>query len=237
MSAARANGYHILCLHGGGTNEAVMRAQTAKLRARLRPLVSFHFLQGQHPTHALDPAVSAKFGAANFFSWYDVEVSDRNGRDYVECLLDDTVIFRYPGVDSALAHLEKHIEAGTPCGSQYSAVLGFSQGAVLATLLTARALAGGGAPSWRGVISVAGMPVRANQFRHLFPPQTAPLDFPCVIAQGSEDPFYEWGKRMTAVWHQADVIEYPEGHRFPHARPSNERLASSILRLLEQQDQ
>ena len=236
---------HVLCLHGGGTNEAVMRMQTAKLRAQLRPKVEFHFLEGHFPTAALDPAVEARFGAAggeepSFFSWYDVEVHDRDEgmpfADYIQCLLDDSVEFTYHGVDEALARLENAIDEGTPCGARYDALLGFSQGAVLATLLTALRLGSERPPSWLGVISVAGMPVRADRFRHLFAPAARPLDFPCVLAQGTEDPFYEWCARLyrsdSACWRAPDVIEFAEGHRFPHERASNARLVEGVRRLL-----
>ena len=38
-------GARILCLHGGGTNAAIMKLQTAKLRAQLRPDFSFDFIE------------------------------------------------------------------------------------------------------------------------------------------------------------------------------------------------
>ena len=96
----------------------------------------------------------------------------------------------------ALTQLEATVEAGA-----YDGLLGFSQGAVLITLLTARRLScstppGGGdvaaPPSWRFNVLVAGMPVRDDRYAPLF---ASPLSWPCVIAQGRTDPFYEWRQR------------------------------------------
>ena len=39
----------ILCLHGGGTNEAIMRVQTAKVRRMLRDEAEFEFFEGTVP--------------------------------------------------------------------------------------------------------------------------------------------------------------------------------------------
>ena len=39
----------ILCLHGGGTNEAIMRVQTAKVRRMLRGEAEFEFFEGTVP--------------------------------------------------------------------------------------------------------------------------------------------------------------------------------------------
>ena len=62
----------VLCLHGGGTNEAIMRLQTAKLRRNLREDAQFEFIEGAHEMLYVDPAVEKRFDPP-FFSWYDVQ--------------------------------------------------------------------------------------------------------------------------------------------------------------------
>ena len=62
----------------------------------------------------------------------------------------------------------------------YDAVLGFSQGAVLLTLLTALRLRRSQPPPWRLNVCVAGMPCRAERFAEVCSPEAPPLDFPCV---------------------------------------------------------
>jgi hypothetical protein len=161
---------------------------------------------------------------------YDVERSDTQ-RDYIDCLNDPSVAFRYRGLSSAIRHLEARLEG--PC-APYDAVMGFSQGGVLLTLLTAQRLAAaasglGSPPSWRANVLVASMPVRASGFEELF---EAPLRFPATIVHGTADPFFEWGRKLETVYEGADVVQHDEGHRFPHAREVNEAFAQSVLRRL-----
>lgn len=232
-------GARVLCLHGGGTNTAVLRLQTAKLRARMGSAASFEFLEGGWPSRALDPAIAKKFGEeGSYWSWYDVQVEEQNGRDYVECLLDPSVVFRYDGADAALARLGAHVDEAAAAGKPYDALLGFSQGAVLITLLTAMRLhpTSRSPPSWRANICVAGMPVRAQAYEHLFAPHAKPLEWPSVIAQGTKDPFFEWCDRLKHDYAAPLQVSYDEGHRFPHSRTANAELISAIQDVLGIED-
>ena len=82
---------------------------------------------------------------------------------------------------------------------------------------------------WSANVCVAGMPVRAARFEHLF---ESPLAFPCVLAQGTADPFYPWCRRLARQYAAPELIEYDEGHRFPHAKEANARLVGSVKRAL-----
>ena len=142
--------------------------------------------------------------------------------------------FRYPGIEAALARLEDAIAADGP----YDALLGFSMGGILITLLTALRLKaardGGGAaawPSWRANACVCAMPVRDDAYRALFA-ELGPLDFPATLAFGTSDPLYPWCRRLTDAYRAPDVVEYADGHRFPHAREESARLAESLRRQL-----
>ena len=226
--------HHILCLHGGGTNAAIMRMQTAKLRHQLRDVAEFHYLEGGMATPALDEAIASRFDSP-FYAWYDVTHDGPPGRaHYVErCLLDRSVEFRYAGVDAALDRLELHISEATARGTPYDAVLGFSQGAVLLTLLTALRLHRGEPPQWRLNVCIAGMPCRADRFRDICGPEAPPIDFPCVQAHGAEDPFHPWGAKLAGCYVAPDLVEHPEGHRFPHSMPHARALGESIRRRLQ----
>lgn len=225
----------ILCLHGGGTNEAIMRVQTAKLRNQLRSEIDFDFLQGTMTMENVDPAVKKRFDGP-FLSWYDVTHDAYEGKrpaaDYIAALTDESVTFKYPYAEEAMARLEEHIEKEGP----YDMLLGFSQGAILITLLTAmrleRARLGTGPPpSWSHNILVCGMPVRANKFYGLF---ETPLDFSCTVGQGQQDPAFEWCKQLADQYAHPEYVEYPDGHRFPHGKEDTARLAESIRRRAEQ---
>ena len=219
----------ILCLHGGGTNEAIMRIQTAKLRAQLRGEFDFEFLEGTHTVEAVDPAIKKRFAGQQYLGWYDVKHDAAPGRDYIEALLDEQhVEFSYPGIDEALARVEGHIEASGP----YNALLGFSQGAILITLLTAlhleRARNGlGQPPSWQQNVLVCGMPVRANRFYSLFD-RLGPLKFASTIAQGRDDMAYPWCIKLAQTYRSPCIIEYVDGHRFPHSKDDTCKIADSI---------
>jgi predicted esterase len=239
-SAVRACCSHaprrILCLHGGGTSEAIMRMQTAKLRAFLKPHnFEFTFAEGPMETKAHDPAVAKRFGGP-FYSWYDVIHDGGEQMEYGSALLDEAVTFSYSGAREAMAQLESRIEAD----GGYDALLGFSQGGILITMLTAqrlrRARAGlGPPPSWGCNILVCSMPVRANDLAEELGLEASgrggspPLDFPCVIAQGLKDPFYEWCRRTEGTYAAPSMVTYDEGHRFPHAAPSTRELADAIV--------
>ena len=73
------------------------------------------------------------------------------------------------------------------------------------------------------------MPSRAAELAHLF---ETPLPFPCTLAFGTEDPFYPWATRLRDVFEAPAVIEFEEGHRFPHSRQANEQIVAAVRGLL-----
>ena len=85
--------------------------------------------------------------------------------------------------------------------------------------------------SWRCNVCVAGMPVRAEAYMTLVS-AASPLPFPAVVAQGTADPFYPWGSQLVASYVSPELVEFDEGHRFPHDRRANARLAEGIRRKL-----
>ena len=210
-----------------------MRVQTAKLRNQLKRRgggFEFEFLQGELQTKAHDPAVATRFGGKSFYSWYDVE-HDGGDIEYGQALLDDSVTFTYPGARQAIKLLDARADG-------YDVLLGFSQGAILITMLTAfrlqQARAGlGPPPSWACNVLICGMPVRANDLvRELEVSSESPLDFPCVIAQGTKDPFLEWCRRLPDSYVAPKVVTYGEGHRFPHRAESTAEIADAVCESL-----
>ena len=206
--AVLATTTRILCLHGGGSSEAIMRMQTAKLRAALRGDAEFDFLEAERlmPQNEVDPRLRARFGDdASYYNWYSVCYDGAGdgplSLDYVDALQSESVQFSYPGAEAAMTRVKDKVCKSGP----YSALLGFSQGAILITLLTATMLRHGELPSWRCNICVCGMPVRANEYRHLF---DEPLSFPCIVAQGTDDPFYPWAVRLRDNYLDCDFIEF-----------------------------
>ena len=211
----------ILCLHGGGTNVEIMRLQTAKFR-RMCPAAQFDFLNGPRVMERpLDPSIGSRFKGP-FRSWYDVTYEDVPDRPYLDTLMDPSITFDYPDAEVAIDKVESHIALHGP----YDALLGFSQGAILITLMTARALHEGQVPSWRSNVLVCSMPVRAKRFLPLL---RKPLAFPAVVAQGAQDPYYSWCSTVGDSYVDAKRVEYPDGHRFPHAASDNEAIVAAML--------
>lgn len=217
-----------------------MRLQTAKLRNRMKALgnYEFEFLQGIMQTKAHDPVVAKRFKGP-FYSWYDVQHDGGDDMEYGSALLDDDVTFSYPGATEAIDHLNAHIDGVDGREGRYVALLGFSQGGILITMLTAlrleRARRGlGPGPSWSCNALVCSMPVRSNDMaKNLQVGDASPLAFPSVIAQGLQDPFYEWCRRLPRSYVSPEVMDFDEGHRFPHAASSNADLADAIHRQVE----
>ena len=181
------------------------------------------------PFTNVDPAINKRFDGP-FLGWYDVKHTAYEGvrepGEYVKALMDDSVTFTYPHAEEAINRVEGHIDMHGP----YHTLLGFSQGAILITMLTALRLqraasADGPPPSWQHNVLVCGMPVRANSYRHLF---TSPLDFPCTVAQGQKDPAYEYCRRLASQYAAAEYMEYPDGHRFPHLATDTATLAARM---------
>lgn len=155
----------------------------------------------------------------------------RDTSEYLKALLDDRVTFTYPYAEEAMERVEEHVERHGP----YDTLLGFSQGAILITMLTASRLARARAgtaspPSWRHNVLVCGLPVRANSF---YPLLSSPLDFPCTVAQGRDDPMFQWCTRLASQYVEAEVYEYGDGHRFPRSREDNAALAAYMRRGFE----
>lgn len=131
----------VLCLHGSGSNRGVMEYQTRLLRSALGDGATFDYLEGQRPfpIAEMDQTVRMMFGAGPYFGWYGVsnDASKSDSRvSYLQLLEDPSVVFTYSEVEAAIEKLETFVAEHGP----FDALLGFSQGAIVATLATALAL-------------------------------------------------------------------------------------------------
>ncbi|KAL3892496.1 MAG: hypothetical protein SGPRY_015078, partial [Prymnesium sp.] len=105
-----------LCLHGGGGNAAVSRAQTSKLERLFGEDASFEHLEGPRifpddevdaqlkvrssllqPSRALIARHSRQtyFGEGPYYGWYGVDSTDKSSRPLAEKCEDDSVVFTY----------------------------------------------------------------------------------------------------------------------------------------------
>jgi predicted esterase len=185
----------VLCLHGGGSNKAVMTYQTRELCRLFGAGASFDYLEGPRPfaVAEVDPQVRQLFGEGPYHCWYGVYNDGSPQQNFLERLRDHSVNFTYSDVETAIATLEAALVERGP----FDVLLGFSQGAIIISILTALRLkaareSGAPPPEWRMNVLVCGMPPRDNRYIELT--TTPPMEFPCIQVFGQRDPFYSYGQ-------------------------------------------
>ena len=230
-----------LCLHGGGANQQIMMLQTARLRRAMGAHnVQLEFLEGtrEQPREYVEKALLALTGPeAKFYSWYGVEndlmvsVAD-DPAGYIAALSDASVPFRYVGADAALDRVESHIERNGP----YDALVGFSQGGVMVTMLTARLLerarrGEGAPPTWRCNVLISSLPPRIWTGAPARTPRCA--GFPAVSTMGSNDPFFAYAKtHLPPCYDDLVWLEHDGTHAAPPAGHATDTLAAAVWRAL-----
>uniref|UniRef100_A0A7S4BID9 Serine hydrolase domain-containing protein n=1 Tax=Chrysotila carterae TaxID=13221 RepID=A0A7S4BID9_CHRCT len=166
LPAWRTAPMKVLCLHGGGVNSKVMEYQTGNLRRALGDKTHFEYLNGPREwADPVDPRLLRFFGDGPYFGWYGVSDDADPSRAHTDKLLDETITFTYEQVEEGLDYVEAKIQASGP----FDAIMGFSQGSIVATMLTARAMArhtagDGPGPTWRHVLLFSGMPPRDSGY-------------------------------------------------------------------------
>jgi len=183
----------VLSLHGGGGNRNVNAMQVSRLRRALGPpdVVHFDFLEGDHAwkSENIDPRLVQLFGPGPYWGWYGVENASGHGQNdrdaYVKAMMDPAVGFEYIGYEAALDRLERHISEHGP----YDALVGFSQGAIMVTMLTARALqrvarGEGAPPAWACNVLLSALPPRASPYATVAPRWRATREFPVSACRG-----------------------------------------------------
>ena len=211
------------CLHGGGANATVMRHQIRHLQRALGGAVCECVDGGREwPLERVPQIIQQMFGQGPYFGWYGVVDDGDPARSFVDRVSDASVAFTYTDVEAALDRVEAAIDERGP----FDAICAFSQGAVVATLLTARALAreraGGAGPSWRHNLLVCGIPPRDARY------DLSPLDFPATLVHGAQDELAPYGRRLAECYAAPRTLEHPDGHRFPAAAGWYTEMAAAL---------
>ena len=223
-----------LCLHGGGGNHKVSTAQVRKLAQLFGTDATFEYLEGPriYPDDEVDKVIKSMFGPGPYFGWYGVDHNDKTSRPYVEKLSDPSVHFEYKEAEKAIDRVASHIAHHGP----YDVLLGFSQGAIIITILTAQRLKaareqGAAPPEWLLNVLVCGMPPRDDRYIELT--TKPPIDFPCSLMFGKKDGFYAYGQRLRDIYVNPDIFEHERGHEFPAATdPLNQQWVESMRKRL-----
>lgn len=191
----------ILCLHGWRTSGAILRDQMLEvsqaLEAGIGPALDLHFVDAPHA--ASGPAqdvVAANWPGVPYFEWWD-----------------KTEDGAYAGADETLAYLREYDQRNGP----FEGVVGFSQGAALASLLCS----GSGAPSptlpeLRFAVIMSGF-CPADKTIKAAMAAAEPLRVPAVVTHGKKDFNKKGSELLAAMWAPglATLVEHGAGHVVP----------------------
>lgn len=206
----------ILCLHGHGTSAAIFEAQTRNIRQSLRAQYKFVFVDAPHESEA-GPGVYPVFADSGpYYSWFSEASADASPSSEATELSGLT---RY--VENALA--KNNVKS-----SEIVAVMGFSQGTIVASLLLLQA-------QWRNArwanlrfgILLSG--ACREDFITAFTGHK--LKIPTIHVHGLEDPHLGSSKMLhREVYHpnSANVLEFEGGHHIPRRPADLGRLTSHI---------
>lgn len=181
-----------------------MRMQLGKVKMTLGNEMDFHYVEGQRVCDDNNPMVA---GMRKVFG------DDAVLREYAIATEDSRGWRTYDELDAAIKYLEKKFK-GLP-GGPPDVVLGFSQGANLATLLLARAelrLPGAPPPYRCGILLSGSKPGWAAQFPDLF---AAPLETPLLVASSDTDEIVGTGpdEQAKLFMHVTRAKHLGPGHR------------------------
>eukprot|EP00667_Euglena_gracilis_P022964 EG_transcript_25768 len=186
----------VLCLHGHGCDSRIFRIQLMPVLSACRPDVDFVFLDGPQEADMTDPSILEYFPAPQFqHLQYMRPIRSPDGT-------------RYEGVEAGLQHVRTFLQTDGP----FDGLLGFSQGANLATLLTAEAESQTGRAPWDFVVLMCGgRSLWAEGLPDL------PLRTPSLHVISKDDPSWELTEALVDVYSAGSrqVIRTEGGHKPP----------------------
>ncbi len=192
----------ILCLHGHGTSAAIFEAQTRNIRYSLRAQYKFVFVDAPYESEA-GPGVYPVFtDAGPYYSWFSQATNS-------------SVSSKASELSDLSRYVEKALTKNGVKTSDIVAVMGFSQGTIVASLLLLQA-------QWRDarwanlrfgiLLSGACREDFVSAFRN------QKLKLPTVHVHGLEDPYLHSSRMLQhEVYHEdsAKVFEFDGGHHIP----------------------
>lgn len=222
----------VLCLHGWRTNAKILKMQSDGLRQALEVHgADFFYLDA--PFLATGPAQeiirTLYEREAPFFQWWDAikrepaegsgPEKDSNGKA--------RSLYSYEGLEHTLDFLMGQIHSLGPI----DVLLGFSQGAAVATVLNAHhKKVYGGQPPWKACVLVAGFEPRAVETKHLMQDAFGnpfQLDIPSIHVIGKADSMVAQSEGLYERYSGEEKgfrklkFVHEEGHKFP--TPSRHR--------------
>ncbi|KAJ3205291.1 hypothetical protein HDU67_008931 [Dinochytrium kinnereticum] len=208
-------GYNIVCLHGQGSNAIHMEHQMSTLRKFLGDKVNFIYIQAPLPV--------AKSYLSQYYDdmqWFEWMTQNPQG----------------PVVESMLSYvLEKIAAVGRVDG-----ILGFSQGAILVSMLDRMASHGKCDRSWRFSVLCSAVALPSTRL----PPSSLgltpsilrrqQLDVPSIHVWGAkEEPRFHAGLKSQYLPERVMAVQHSGGHDLPKDEASAQALSHAILQIAE----
>ncbi|GAB9468906.1 hypothetical protein Gpo141_00006204 [Globisporangium polare] len=257
----------VLCLHGYRMNAKVMAAQTQVLRQALgADAAEFVFLDAPYEADGpTDPVVQKLFGdTAPFREWFraaTVAERDANEADSGTDTAAEIARVResmdpdnewycpYDGVERGIALINEIVGDDGP----FDVAVGFSQGAIMLTLLSALHIHRYNVAPWNLAICVGALSVVDPQFRSLFESletgEKTPVQLSSVHIVGEKDPIRLESLKLTKLYQDyypaslsstgrrgrmKIVYEHAGGHKFPSLK-GNETFFEELVRVIHDQ--
>jgi predicted esterase len=240
----------ILCLHGGGTNAQIFRAQCRVLSTHLKGKFRLCFAQAPLPSRAGPDVISVYRDWGPFRCW-------------IPCALN------FPGVNAQTAvslienALKREMEADNQKGAmgEWVGLLGFSQGAkICASLLLLQQIKGkyNLKVNFRFAVLLAGraplvaldpsLPLMGDMVvevngeekewpRYPNPGRALQLRIPTIHVHGLRDPGLHLHRQLLEKCCEAGstkVVEWDGGHRVPIKTKDIDAIVGQILRISEE---
>ncbi|KAK0645253.1 Esterase FUS5 [Lasiodiplodia hormozganensis] len=203
----------VICLHGSGSSAAIFHAQARRIRSTLASQFEFLFIDAPFESPP-GPGILPFFeDAGPYFRWFTNEERSREAE-----------------WSAILSTLEAALERCGRAPSDVRAVMGFSQGALVASLLLHQAKVQAD-PRWSALsysILLCGGGAESAVSKL--------LNVPSVHLHGLKDPYLING-RLLLKWYNpanATVITHDGGHHMPTATDDVKRLADAIVQVNRQ---
>ena len=211
----------ILCLHGNGTSAAIFQAQARPLHSALKSRgIDLVFVQGAFPSDPGSGVMPFFADSGPFYSWFSQDGSKATQAQLMK---------EMPSLNQSL---ERQLAAKGSHSSDVVGLMGFSQGAIIASLLIMQSKVGD--RRWSNVklgIFVCGG-ARPNLLASL---KEMNVQTPSIHAHGLQDPNLPASRELLEAFAPStrQTLEFSGGHNMPQSIDSNDKLAALIHEALK----
>ncbi|VDK88708.1 unnamed protein product [Onchocerca ochengi] len=198
----------ILCLHGYQQNAAIFREKSGSFRRPMKKYVDFVFMNAPHEVE-MEPTSET---AGDLVS--GITPADCRGWWYVSKRFYTRKVKDHEGFEESVQAVVDFVQKEGP----FDGILGFSQGATLAFLLSALKKKGDVNIDFRFLILISGFPSRNHEHQKLN--EMPQPNLPCLHVYGETDKIvsHELSAKLVDLFdkNMVVVVKHPGGHMVPN---------------------